>query len=129
MGVGTAQGHTCVLLDQWGRGLGPCLPPFAPLPGVVDYLSKPHQRESFATAEKEDERASLRSFVWLRGESLESHTILEASRPLVLCGWGMPSREISHEPKEVERERERENQQELQTAWLLFRCSVVSDSL
>ena len=41
----------------------------------------------------------------------------------------MPSREISQEPKEVERERERENQQELQAAWLLFSCSVVSDSL
>lgn len=110
-------------------GLGPCLPAFAPLPGVVDYLSKPHQRESLATAEKDNERVSLRGFGWLLGESPESHTILEASRPLVLCGWGMPSREISHEPKEVERERERENQQELQTAWLLFSCSVVSDSL
>ena len=129
MGVGTAQGHTCFLLDQWGRGLGPRLPPFALLLGVVDYLSKLHQRESLATVEKEEERASLGGFVWLQRESPESHTILEASRPLVLCGWGMPSREISHEPKEVERERERENQQELQAAWLLFSCSVVSDSL
>ena len=60
MGVGTAQGHTCFLLDQWGRGLGPRLPPFALLPGVVDYLSKLHQRESLATVEKEEERASLR---------------------------------------------------------------------
>ena len=52
MGVGTAQGHTCFLLDQWGRGLGPRLPPFALLPGVVDYLSKPPQRESLATTER-----------------------------------------------------------------------------
>ena len=50
-----------------GSGLGPCLPAFAPLPGMVDYLSKPHQRESLATAEKDDERVSLRDTGNLRG--------------------------------------------------------------